>query len=341
MSRPLYNSGFEGDEFSIYAQDGFEEVLESDVASDIEIYEKTISAEPVLARAVIGGTTGDTYNNSTIRQFMCRIGTLRCGQYIKAGDQFWIICGLPDNNKMYEKAVAWACKYSIKFISPISGNVVEYPVYDINSTQYGSGETPKSYMTIGTSQHLVYIPYNEETVVLDSGFRFLIDKNHDNPTVYRLAQVDTESYSCGENDGLIQWTIVESQFDPETDNKELMVADYYGKSKYSVADADADTETGFQIDISPEINGRYVVFGEEIKAEISFSKDGSIIDAFPLSISIIDGEEYGNLIDIGESYFVLRALNNREYIGHEITVHIENTENAVSEDVVFTIKGWY
>ena len=31
MSQPLFNSGFEGDEFSAFAQGGFEEILESPV----------------------------------------------------------------------------------------------------------------------------------------------------------------------------------------------------------------------------------------------------------------------------------------------------------------------
>ena len=41
MKQPTYNSGFEGDEFANYAQDGFEEILESELADDIEIFEKT------------------------------------------------------------------------------------------------------------------------------------------------------------------------------------------------------------------------------------------------------------------------------------------------------------
>ena len=144
MKQPTYNSGFEGDEFANYAQDGFEEILESELADDIEIFEKSLSVEPVKTRAIIQGVTSDTYNNSVMRQFICRIGTLRAGQYIKARGQYWMVYSLPDNNKMYEKAIAWQCKYSIYFISPITGKAVEYPVYDINSTQYGSGETAVS-----------------------------------------------------------------------------------------------------------------------------------------------------------------------------------------------------
>ena len=105
MSQPLFNSGFEGDEFSAFAHGGFEEILESPLADDIEVYEKTLSATAVKTRAIIQGVTADNYNNSVLRQFLCRIGTLRSGQYIKARGQTWLVYSLPDNNKMYEKAI--------------------------------------------------------------------------------------------------------------------------------------------------------------------------------------------------------------------------------------------
>lgn len=45
MKRPLFNSGYESDEFQNFAQDSFEEILESFIAKDIEIYEKSLSVE--------------------------------------------------------------------------------------------------------------------------------------------------------------------------------------------------------------------------------------------------------------------------------------------------------
>ena len=338
MSQPLFNSGFEGDEFSAFAQGGFEEILESPLADDIEVYEKTLSSTAVKTRAIIQGVTADNYNNSVLRQFLCRIGTLRSGQYIKARGQTWLVYSLPDNNKMYEKAIAWQCKYSIKFLSPITGKVVEYPVYDINSTQYGSGETSEDHLTLGTSQHLIYIPYNEETIKLDSGFRFLIDKNHDKPTAYRLAQIDPGGYSCGKDDGLIQWTIVESQFDEKTDNKDLMVADYYGVSDFSKPD---DIPDGYSIRITTDGGEKSIVFGEKLRASIELLKDGVVLSPTKIEVSIIDGSEYGMIESIGDGYFVLYALDNREYIGHEITVEVSNLEYELSQTAVFTIRGWY
>ena len=338
MQRPLFNSGFEDDEFSAFSQDGFEEVLDSFLADDIEIFDKRLTANPVISRAVIQGVTSDTYNNSVIRQFLCRIGTLRSGQYVKARDQIWMIYSMPDNNKVYEKAVGWQCKHSIRFVSPISGEIVEYPVYDINSTQYGSGETDRTYISVGSANHLVYIPYNEETIQIDSGFRFLIDKNKKNPTAYRLAQVDPISYSCGENDGIIQWTIVESQFDEKTDNKELMVADYYGKSDFSKPD---DSDTGIHVDLKYDGFENEVIFGEDAKVNISFFENGQVADIVPLKISIMDGTEYGSLSEIGDDYFVVHILDNREYIGQEITISVRNTDYDINEQITLKIKGWY
>ena len=338
MKRPLFNSGYESDEFQSFAQDSFEEILESFIAKDVEIYEKSLSVEPVVTRAIVQNVTGDVYNNSYQRQLLCRIGTLRMGQYIKIDGRYWIVATLPDNNQMYEKAILWQCKFSIRFVSPITGDVVEYPVYSVNSTQYGSGETQRSYMKIGTSQQLTYIPFNEETIMLECGARFLIDKNKKAPTAYRLTQVDTSSYSCGEDDGLLQWTLVESQRDEKTDDVELMVADYYGVSDFSVPDP---PELGYSITMIPDGKKPQVTFGEELLVSVEFFKDGEKTDPFPLEISITDGTEYGLLKDIESEQFVVRALNNRDFIGQEITVTAHNDDFGVSESLILSVKGWY
>lgn len=338
MTRPLFNSGYEGDEFDAFAQDGFEEVLDSSVAQDVEIYDKRIASEPIITRAIIQNVTNDIYNNNMQRQILCRIGTLKCGQYVKVNGRFWMVSTLPDNNQMYEKAIMWQCKYSIKFISPVSGEIVEYPVYSINSTQYGSGETVRQQMRVGSAQQLIYIPYNDETVHLDSGTRFLIDKNKENPTAFRLSQVDTSSYSCGDDDGLIQWTVVETQRDDKTDNIDLMVADYYGKSPLSQPD---EVNEGYSISIIPDGGKAEVTFGEELLSTVQFFLDGLLIEQQPYEISVIDGTEYGSIVQKDDNGFTLRALKNRDYIGHEITVQVTSQNLGVSITQIYKVKGWY
>ena len=219
MTRPLFNSGFEDDEFWAYGQDGFQEVLDSFIGSDILIYDKAIGTEPQQVRAIVQQKTSDVYNSTTVRQILCNIGILRCGQYVKHDGAFWLVSSLPDNNRIYEKAVLWKCKYSIRFVSPLTGEIVEYPVYSTNSTQYGTGEAGKTQMTVGEDQHLIYLPYNEETIMLDTQTRFLMDKNKVDPTAYRITRVDPISYAVGDEraeDGLIQWAVLEDQFNSKS-----------------------------------------------------------------------------------------------------------------------------
>lgn len=122
------------------------------------------------------------------------------------------------------------CNHTVKFFSPLTHEIVEYPISVINSTQYGSGETErydhKIHMTIGTSQMIIYITYDEHTRLIDSGFRFLLDRNTEFPTAFQVKQADTVSYSDAGQRGYIHLTVAEDQFNPKTDNKELMIADY-------------------------------------------------------------------------------------------------------------------
>jgi hypothetical protein len=122
------------------------------------------------------------------------------------------------------------CNHKVKFFSPLNGELVEYPISVLNATQYGSGQTDKwddeLRMTIGTSQQIVYISFDKHTVLLDSGFRFLLDRNQTLPTAYQITQADTISYSDGGDKGYIQLTVIEDQYNPKTDNKELMIANY-------------------------------------------------------------------------------------------------------------------
>lgn len=123
------------------------------------------------------------------------------------------------------------CNYKVKFLSPLTKDIVEYPVSVFNATQYGSGETERYdddiHMIIGTSQMIVYISFDEHTRLLDGGFRFLLDRNIVNPTAFEVKQADTVSYSDAGERGYIHLTCAECPLDHKRDNIDLMIADYY------------------------------------------------------------------------------------------------------------------
>ena len=58
MNRPLFNSGLEKEEFENYSQDGFSELLESFISSDIEVYNQNFTFLQSL-KAVVQNVTAD------------------------------------------------------------------------------------------------------------------------------------------------------------------------------------------------------------------------------------------------------------------------------------------
>lgn len=224
---PTYLSGFEDSDFKFYSQAGFEEMLSSFMGSDVVMYKDRID-KGVLGRAIFQNVTSDSITNSSMRRILLKIDDARQFQYVKdlLHNEIWIVNSLPSDNGFYGKVLAWYCNYNLHFISKISGDVCEYPVYASNVSQANSGEMEKSQITLGDSKYLIYLPYNEETIKIDRGQRILLSRNQENPMAYEVTQVDNITYKFGER-GLILLFLKETQFSKDRDNKEIMVADYY------------------------------------------------------------------------------------------------------------------
>ena len=74
-----------------------------------------------------------------------------------------------------------------------------------------------------SSQRIMYLPNNEETIYVDNDFRLLMDMNRQKPTAWKVTQVDAESYAFS-NRGLVRWTVLEDRL-RDTDDVNNMLAD--------------------------------------------------------------------------------------------------------------------
>lgn len=330
MTRPLFNSGFEDDEFWAYGQDGFQEVLDSFIGSDVLIYDKATYVEPQQVRAIVQNKTSDVYNSTTVRQILCNIGILKCGQYVKYDGAFWLVSALPDNNRIYEKAVLWKCRHIIRFLSPLTGELVEYPIFSTNSTQYGTGEEERPNITVGDDQHLVYLPYNEETILLDDRFRFIMDKNRKNPTVYRITRVDPITYAVGgerEEDGLIQWAVLETQFNEATDSRDEMVANYFSINGGESGSVSGESGTLVLTDLDGDLT---LAVGERKQIRVScVLPDGSSPDSFDYRLEYDFAGGAAEVVSVENDVVTLQATGGQDYIGFTVLVRaISDTLNS-------------
>lgn len=126
----------------------------------------------------------------------------------------------------------WILKWQNKY-----GDILEYPCVDINSTQYNSGEQASAKMTIGSSQHMVTLPYDENTIAIKSPQRFFLDRDTETPTSFIVTQNDNTSMFFGKK-GLVKITMLECERNNDTDRPDLGICDYFEKDELKTNNAD-------------------------------------------------------------------------------------------------------
>lgn len=167
-------SGFENDAFNDFAQEGFLESLDTEIATDIEICNYDLSeCKPI--RAVIQNNVQDTKLKTLVRHALVPIGTCKSGMYVKYKNRYWLIVGLVDDNKMYEKAVLAICNYFLTWVNE-RGQIIQRWTNVTSASQYNNGETSTSYYFIRSDQLLILLPNDDESLLLNTGKRFIIDQ---------------------------------------------------------------------------------------------------------------------------------------------------------------------
>ena len=156
--------------------------------------------------------------------------------YDTKNDEYLICTEVFNIDDMHYKGKFTLCNWMLKWQNK-NGVILEYPCHDMNATQYNSGEQSNRNFTIESSQHMLTLPCDENTVELSSPQRFYLDKSINSPNTYIVTQNDTTSYNYGKK-GLVKITVYSHPINPETDNPDLGICDYIDMS---VGSKDAGT----------------------------------------------------------------------------------------------------
>ena len=236
----------------------------------------------------------------------------------------YLICTESFNlNSVHYQGKFTVCNWILKWQNK-NGEILEYPCYDANTTQYNSGEQSNKHMTISSSQHNITLPCDENTVMLSTPQRFYLDKNTANPTSYIVTANDTTSYNYGEK-GLVKVTLYEHPNNSATDRPDLGICDYIEvdkcieKKKNCVKPFKAiigyDTTIIKSGGDAQSFKGQfYNELGEEID---NISPQWTIVSDFG---QVLQVKEIDNCISIG--------IDNDDYIDEEFKLVC----NGVNED---------
>lgn len=145
--------------------------------------------------------------------------------YNSKSDEYYICTESFDIDSVHWQGKLTLCNWILKW-QDSRGDIFKYPCYDVNTTQYNSGEQSNRQFTIGSSQHMLTLPYDENTVRLKTPKRIFLDRNFESPSVFIVTQNDTTSYGYGKK-GIVRVTVTENVFDKDRDRIDLGICDYF------------------------------------------------------------------------------------------------------------------
>lgn len=216
-----------------------------------------------------------------------------------------------------------------------NGDILEYPCHDINTTQYNSGEQSNRQFTIGSSQHMITMPYDENTVSLKTPQRFFLDRDTANPTSFVVTQNDTTSYGYGKK-GLVKVTVTECASNSDTDRIDLGICDY--REKRDVAN---DNSNGsFKLKSVISYDTKIIKSGGNRQTFIGGFFDGNGVEVTGMTPhweivgdfnDALDVEEVGNEITIG--------IDDDNYVDEEFKIVLTDEEGNYPSHVIVKIES--
>ena len=157
----------------------FTELISTGVGVDVEIYRYDLELI-AQTRAIVKNKVADTLLQSIKLQMSIPCGIAVAGNYVKYKNRYWLIVGLvDDNNGIYDKLVLRVCNYLLTWINN-KGRIIQRWAVTESGAQYNNGETN---IQVGLLRHyvrsdqmLILIPDDDESILINDGQRFIIDR---------------------------------------------------------------------------------------------------------------------------------------------------------------------
>lgn len=155
------------------------------------------------------------------------------GDYVEWKNQTWLVYDADCDDEVYIDGNLRQCQHKI-FWQNSDGKILSRYVWTQNASAYNNGETGNSTITLQSNQFMVYLPYDEDTCLLDNGLRVHMSKvNNHTCKPYILTRPDDVTYGYGEK-GVLNIIFTQTQFNAQSDKRvtledgsEVWICDYH------------------------------------------------------------------------------------------------------------------
>lgn len=289
----------------------------------------------------------DTIHHKITVETILNKDWMECGDYLEYDGMVWLCLNSYSFHKLYCRATFMSCDWKIYWINK-NGELVSQYVVDQNSTQYNSGETGNSTMTLGSAQHMLKMQCNENTILLDSPTRFAIDRNIKKPTCYKVTQNDNSAYNYGK--GLCCVTVTETQFNNETDKlitldngKEVWICNYKDIGSTPLPPPTLNETTDLKAVISTKTGEINLKNGFSRTYTVNFTDEsGNEVDWSDVDFSwnVISDFDVGLINQVVNENTIKLSVDDESLIGGSFLLQIIVGDLTITEIKIFIIEGF-
>lgn len=264
---------------------------------------------------------------------------IKVGSYVQMMNEmdepeWWLIWHLDDRNQFRQFSIV-KCTHVYRWISGKDGKRVIHESLGCprNQSSYNSGVWLDYTTQVVENQHIMVIPTNDDSKTITYDTKFLISEpGRYPPLAWKVSKVMPAF-----NGGITKFTMTQEQFNPATDNAELMVADYYISSVEPSANTSSISKTLSNLEITYSGSPSVRAGGNYKKLTLKTCSDGELIDVVgevEWTVSF-DGNENKLEYIAQDNVFKIKCTNDYSLIGKTfvVTANIENQSTSIIMEV--------
>ena len=152
--------------------------------------------------------------------------TFHIGDIIYYNTLHWLVTDINFNDDLNRSGKMVRCNRQIRWQNKRTGEIVER--WCLATKPYTSNINEGLSIATSSREFKIQLTYDEETLLVDLDRRFLLEVIDGTPKAYQVTSVDTITNRYQEADGgFLVWNLKQCEYNPVTDNAELMLADYF------------------------------------------------------------------------------------------------------------------
>ena len=259
---------------------------------------------------------------------------IKVGSYVQIVNEmdepeWWLITHFDDRTQFRQFSIL-KCLWIYKWVAKVDGKRVVHQCLapPRNQNSYNSGTWLDYTFQIVENQSIAIMPTNDDTRTISYDTKFLISEPGRYPPIaWKISKIFNSF-----NGDVTRFTMTQEQFNPATDNAELMIANYYESAVEPELPEIEEVPTVSDLEITYSGSPAVRAGGGYKKFTLKTRVDGKLVDVSDDVEWMVDfgGNEDKLECSVQDNIFKVKCINDYSLIGKTFTLTAESAYSSKS-----------